>query len=109
MLENNATFFKNNWSEYELVKPEMTIILGDQLKLENRTENGEVFAVPAGSAVLDESFEIATPDVRVSYAKARKALEDTIKSLRTEKEMKDLEIQRLKQRIEEFANEVENQ
>ncbi|NCW70245.1 MAG: hypothetical protein EBV86_17100 [Marivivens sp.] len=105
MLENNATFFKDNWSDFELIQPEMAIVLGDQVKLESRAENGEVevFVVPAGSDVLDASFQIATPEVQVSYAKAKKELESTIKRLRHEKESKDLEIQQLKQRIEELS------
>lgn len=104
MLENNATFYDNNYYEFKIIKPEMSIILGDQIQLENRAENGEVVVVPAGSDLLDESFEIATPEVKVSYAKAKKEFEATINRLRNEKEAKDIEIQLLEQRIEELAS-----
>jgi hypothetical protein len=104
MLENNATFYDNGYYEFKTIKPEMSIILGDQIQLQGRSENGEVVVVPAGFDVLDESFEIATPEVKVSYAKAKKEFEATINRLRHEKEAKEIEIQRLEQRIEELAS-----
>ena len=103
MLENNATFYQNNWSKFELINPEMSIILGDQIKFERHSENAEVVVVPAGSDVLDESFEIATPEVQVSYAKAKQAFEDTIKRLRNDNEAKDITIRQLQQRIEDLS------
>lgn len=104
MLENNATFYDNNYYEFKIIKPEMSIILGDQIPLENLTENGEFVVMPAGSDLLDELFEIVTPEVQVSYAKAKKEFEAKINCLRNEKEAKDIEIQRLEQRIEELAS-----
>ena len=103
MLENNATFFDNGYYEFKTVKPEMSIVLGDELGLGSRSENGEFAVVPAGTHVLDDSFEIATPEIQVSYAKAKKEFEDIIKRLRNENEAKKLEIQRLEQRIEELS------
>ena len=99
MLENNAKFFKNGWGEFEQIQPEMTISF-IKVEIESRKEDGEAFVLPAGSDVLGESFEIATSEVQVSYAKAKKAFENSIKRLRHEKESKDLEIQQLKQCIE---------
>lgn len=103
MLENNATFYDNSYYEFKIIKPEMSIILGDQVQLQGRSENGEFALVPAGSDLLDESFEIASPEVLASFKQAKKGLQDTIKSLRNEKEAKDIEIQRLEQRIEELT------
>lgn len=103
MLENNSTFFESGWTDCKLIKPEMSIVLGDQLNFESRSENGEFVVVPAGSDVLDESFEIATPEVQVSYAKARQAFEDAIKRLRNENEAKGMTIRQLEQRIEELS------
>jgi len=102
MLEHNAKFLQDNWNEFKLIQPEMTIILGDQVNLESRSENGEFLVVPERSDVLGESFEIVTPEVQVSYAKAKQAFKDTIKRLRHEKESADLEIEQLKQRIQEL-------
>ena len=102
MLENNATFYHDDWSEFKLINPEMSIILGDQLHIQGRSENGEFALVPAGFDRLDESFEIATPEVRASYAKAKEAFKEQIKRLRNENEAKDIEIRRLEQRIDEM-------
>lgn len=104
MLENNATFYQSGWNEFELIKPEMSVVLGDELQLESHREKGEVVVVPAGFEALDESFEIATPEVKVSYAKAKKEFEATINRLRNEKGAKEIEIQRLEQRIEDLAS-----
>jgi hypothetical protein len=104
MLENNATFYDNGYYDFKVIKPEMSIILGNQVQLQGRSENGEFALVPAGSDLLSESFEIATPEVKVSYAKAKKEFEATINRLRNEKEAKDIEIQLLEQRIEELAS-----
>lgn len=100
MLENNATFFKDDWNGLKVIKPEMSIVLGDQLPIQGRSENGEFALVPAGSDVLDESFEIATPEVRASYAKAKEEFKDQIKRLRNENEAKDITIRQLEIRID---------
>lgn len=107
MLENNATFFQDNWSEFKLIEPEMSIVLGDQIKPQTHVENGEVFVVPAGFDFLNESFEIATTEVHVSYANAKKIFKDAIKGLHNEKELKDLEIQRLEQRVQQLEQRIE--
>ena len=103
MLENNATFYENSYYGFKVIEPEMSIVLGDQLQIQGPSGNGECALVPAGFDALDESFEIATPEVQVSYAKAKKAFEDTIKRLRNENEAKALKIQRLEQRIEDLT------
>lgn len=104
MLENNATFYDNGYYEFKMIKPEMSIVLGDQIQLQGRSENGEFALVPGGSDLLDESFAIATPEVLASFQQAKKGLQDAIKSLRNENEAKDITIRRLEQRIEELAS-----
>ena len=47
----------------------MSIILGDQIQAAQKT----AASVAASFDRLDESFEIATPEVRASYVKAKEA------------------------------------
>ena len=103
MLENNATFYENGYYDFKVIKPEMSIVLGDQLPIQGRSENGEFALVPAGFDRLDESFEIATPEIQASYAKAKEAFKEEIKRLRNENEAKDIQIRRLEQRIEQLT------
>ena len=74
MLENNAVFINDGWSGLEIVKPEMTAVLGDSYSHSSR--DGEVVMM-TGLSAIDEGFEIATPTVMVSNkeAMAKKAAE----------------------------------
>ncbi len=102
MLENNATFYQSSYSHHEVVKPEMSIVLGGEIKLEGREENGEFMVIAPDHHLIDDSFEISTPTIHASFAKAKKKFQETIDRLRHERTTKDLRIQELEQRIEDL-------
>ena len=83
MLETNATFIQANYSEAKLVQPSMTISLHDKFMKETY-ENEVAITIKESTAVLDESFVNATPEVMTSNAKALKKEKDEVAKLRTE-------------------------
>lgn len=83
MLEQNAVFIQDGYNEHKIVKPEMSILLGDRVNLRCR-EDDVVVKVEDSGAILDESFIIATPQVFASNAASIKKKDEELTRLRTE-------------------------
>jgi hypothetical protein len=88
MLEKNAIFINSGWSEFSLVNPSMSIVLGDFYKMDR---NGQELAISASPNVLDESFVAASADVFTSNAKGLKSAQE--ENLRLRKEIDSLKYQ----------------
>ncbi|MNY36753.1 hypothetical protein D3C86_1712610 [compost metagenome] len=82
MLENNATFINKGWREIGVVKPEMSIILGD--KFDTESDDAGELLIQASSAVVSDDFVIAAPEVFVSNKKAIAKKQEEIDRLRSE-------------------------
>ena len=101
MLEQNAVFIKKGWNSAELVKPEMSVVLGDKFEVEK--DGDEPIVVKESTAVLPDDFVAATPDVFVSNAKAAKKATEDSQRLRTEvSHLKD-QIESLKAQLQELS------
>lgn len=98
MLEKNAVFIQQGWREAKIVEPQMSITLGDSYKAEN-DDNPVIVALPSDASVIDEGFEVATPDVFTSNAKA-------IAAVRAEVQQKNEKIQSLEVQLREANSEV---
>lgn len=83
MLENNAVFIRKCYSALETCAPEMSIQLGDKISLEN-SDAELAIVIPGSTSILDDSFVLETPDVRVSNKKAIEKKDAEITRLRTE-------------------------
>lgn len=81
MLEQNTTFIQQGYQELKTVKPSMSISLGNEYRCENYDLE---LAVVESGAVIGDEFQIATPEVFASNAKALKRKEEEISRLRTE-------------------------
>lgn len=88
MLEKNAIFINSGWSEFSLVNPSMSIVLGDFYKIDR---SGQELAISASPNVLDESFVAASADVFTSNAKGLKSAQE--ENLRLRKEIDSLKYQ----------------
>lgn len=88
MLERNATFIAKSWRDLSLVKPTMSIVLGDRIRVDG-DETPELVIAESG-AVISEDFVPATAEAMVS---AKKSLE----SLRSEKDKLSAELNFLRQ------------
>lgn len=101
MLEQNAVFIQKSWNIASLVKPEMSIVLGDKFEMDK--DGDEQIVVKESTAVLPADFVAATPDVFVSNAKAAKKATEDSQRLRTEvSHLKD-QIESLKAQLQELA------
>ena len=101
MLEQNAVFIQKGWNSASLVKPEMSIVLGDKFEVEK--DGDEPIVVKESTAVLPADFVAATPDVFVSNAKAAKKATEDSQRLRTEvSHLKD-QIESLKAQLQELS------
>jgi hypothetical protein len=83
MLEHNATFIKKDWRRLNECKPEMTIHLGHNMKIENSDEEA-VIGIPSSPCVLDDSFVQAGSVVLISNRKAIERKDQEIERLKTE-------------------------
>lgn len=104
MLEQNAVFIRKDWRNAELVKPEMTISLGNTFSLEGDSETPDI-VVAESSAVIGDDFVNFTPDVKASYTKVIAGKDKEIERLRTELSMATMERDRLQDRINELSDE----
>lgn len=82
MLEGNATFINNGWRNTEIVRPKMSITLGDTHTFDS-DETGEL-TIAASSEVIGEDFVIAVPEVLISNRKAIEKKSAEIDRLRQE-------------------------
>jgi hypothetical protein len=107
MLETNTVFIDSSWSEVKTVTPKMSIQLGNVATFGSR-ESEVVVVVPGSENILDDSFVVETPEVRLSNKKAIKEKEDQIDRLQlelaqTKRQLADLQesINRAAKRMEE--------
>lgn len=83
MLEQNAVFVQGGYREFNLIKPTMSIHLGNTFKVTHGDVEMEVLA-PDTPAVIGDTFAVATPQVIVSNAQAMTKLRGERDQLRTE-------------------------
>ena len=109
MLERNATFIQQGYQEMKTVKPSMSISLGDTHLLENYGVE-IALVVPESDAVLDETFELASPEILTSNAKGLREKEQQIEKLRTELQFTKQQLDGAKSRVAQletqFASEL---
>lgn len=103
MLEQNAVFIREGYQEFTTVKPEMTITLGAEVRVEN---SDTVIAVTENGHVLDETFVNATPEVFASNAKAQKKAQEDWHRLYREKQVLQDQLEALKQKIADLEKET---
>lgn len=103
MFEENAVFVREGYQELSTVKPEMTITLGSEVKIEHADQ---VLAVVKSGFVLDETFVNATPEVFASNAKAQKKAQEDWHRLYREKQVLQDQLEALKQKIATLENEA---
>ena len=102
MLEQNAVFIRKDWRNAELVKPEMTISLGNAFSLEGDSETPDI-VVAESSAVIGDDFVNFTPDIKASYTKVIAGKDKEIERLKAERDMAKTERDRLQDRINELS------
>jgi hypothetical protein len=107
MLEANAVFINSSWNEVKTVTPKMSIQLGNVATFGSR-ESEIAVVVPGSENILDDSFVVETPEVRLSNKKAIKEKDDQIDRLQlelaqTRRQLADLQesINRAAKRMEE--------
>lgn len=105
MLEQNAVFINKGWNSASLVKPEMSIVLGDKFEVEK--DGDEPIVVKESTAVLPSDFVAATPDVFVSNAKAAKKAAEDSQRLRTEVSHLNHQIESLKAQLQALTETAE--
>lgn len=83
MLENNATFIQKGWRELKIMKPTMSIVLGDRIETEENGEAG-VLVVKSDSSVIGDDFVVASPEVFVSNKRSLDKKDAEISKLQKE-------------------------
>jgi hypothetical protein len=83
MLENNAVFVQKGYDTLETRKPKMTIELDSEIEVKGR-ESTLSIRIPGSTSVIDDSFVLETPEVRISNQKALAQKDAEISRLRTE-------------------------
>lgn len=84
MLEKNAVFMSIGYSETRIIEPKMSILLGDKVEMGQCRNEEVVIKVEGHSEILDDTFQIATPQVFSSNAKVIKIKDEELSKLRTE-------------------------
>lgn len=102
MLEQNATFINKGWREASVVKPEMSISLGNSFSLEGDSETPDILIAESG-AVISEDFELHTPEVRISYAKVVDCKNKEIDRLKVELASAKMARDQLQDRVNELS------
>lgn len=101
MLEQNATFINRAYYEATIIKPEMSIILGDVYVVDS---DKPTISVAASGSVIGGDFVLDTPEVRISFKKIIEGKDKDIERLRTELSMAKIERDRLQEQINAIAN-----
>jgi len=83
MLEKNAVFIQSGYNILKTVEAKVTIELGDQIKQDGR-EAQLAIRIPASEAVIDDSFQLITPQVLISNREAMEAKDKELQRLRLE-------------------------
>jgi sensor histidine kinase regulating citrate/malate metabolism len=105
MLEQNAIFLQNGYSDRKIVEPKMSVMLGDRVDMDMR-DDSVVIKVPDSGAVLDDSFVIAQPQVFVSNAKAIKERDERYQRINTELSFVKSELARYKEMVEKLTTQT---
>ena len=104
MLENNATFIRQNWRDIETVKPRMGITLGNTYEVKD--SDAAELVIQANLETIDESFVIASPEVFVSNKAALAKKDAEIDRIRKELDFTKQQLSAAKERIKELENEA---
>lgn len=104
MLEQNAVFIKRDWRSAEVVKPEMTISLGNTYSVGGDSDTPDI-VVAESSAVIAEDFVNWTPEVKASYTKVLASKDKEIERLKAELSMVKMDKDRLQEQINAMASE----
>lgn len=102
MLEQNTVLIQKSYHTLEKRKGSMSIQLGNTLSVDGYGDE-IVIVVPDSGAIIDDHFELATPNVFVSNKKALDSQRDEIKRLRTELAHVEQQLDDLKGTILEAA------
>lgn len=102
MLENNAVFIRKSYGTLETCTPEMSIQLGDLIRLDNH-ESELAIVIPDSTSTLDDSFVQETPAIRISNKKAIEKKDAEIARLRTELAHAQQQLTDLRESIEAAA------
>lgn len=100
MLEHNATFYNVGYKSFEIVNPQMSVILGDKHEFSSGYESMEV-TVASSDCVLDPHFSIDTAQVKASYDKAKSLFAQRNERLEKEIASLKLQIEQLEGKLEE--------
>jgi len=98
MLEQNTVLIQKSYQSLEQRKGSMSIVLGNTFSIDNHTDEA-VIVVPDSGAIIDDHFQLATPEVFISNKKALDRKDDEIKRLRTELAHIKQQFDDLKERI----------
>lgn len=107
VFENNAVFLKNNYYSVDIVKPTITLELGNEIDLKKDNDSSYSsttipdFLIRVDGKDVVEHYEEATPEVLVSM---KKALEHAKKLLDKEKD----KVKCLESKIESLQEEIDS-
>ena len=93
MLEQNATFIKQSWREFEVVAPSMSIVLGNTYTVADN--EGEALTVVEHGEVIGEEFVADSPEVFRSNKQFREKKEAEATTARREIDSLKLQVERL--------------
>lgn len=102
MLEQNAKFIQVGYQEAKPVTPAMSVTLGNSFCVEGYSHDPIVVA--DSQAVLTEDFVTATPEIFTSNAAYKKKAEEDQKRLRSENDYLKQQIESLKAKLQELAD-----
>lgn len=105
ILENNAIFINKGYGTPETRKPKMSIVLGDSISLEGNDSEIVVF-IPDSNNIIDDSFVIEAPEVRISNKKAIETKDKEISRLRNEIAVAKQQLESLRESILSHAEKM---
>lgn len=80
LFESSAMFVRKSWRDASILKPEVTISLGDEV-----IDDGElVLKVHSGGHPISEGFDVPTPQVSAGFAKVVADLNEQLLRARQE-------------------------
>lgn len=98
MLEKNALFVQGGYRDFDIKTPTMGVVLGNKFKATYGDTELEI-QTPAESVVLSEGFQIASPAVVISNAKALEKSRSECSQLRTEVEYLKKSLERAQEQV----------
>ena len=101
MLECNAVFLSSpGWNDNKIVKPEMTIHLGQSLALESNNDEQILIRFKDTDAILSDEWKAATPDVFVSNRQTIEKLEQRLKERDSQVQLLKLQLDQANEKLE---------